>query len=321
MKNIIYPDADEGDDELLAGYRRDSLEKIGKFEIFYGPPEGYAEYLERTHNANALMIGWSLPVDVMREIKKLELISFSGIGAGNFIDLPAAAKQGVTVCNCPGYADNTVAEHTLALLLAAARHVPRLHTSLQNDHWNQSIEATELHGKTLGLIGFGGIAQRVCEFAKALGMQIKVWTRNPGAKRAAKHGIEFLKLDELLNTSDILSLHIALSEETENMLSAKQFATMKEGVILINTARGELINDEALVDALHSGKVKTAALDVFRTEPLPADHPFTKLDNVILSPHVAYNTPEARDKLYDITVNNIVHFYQGNPTNVIATPN
>ncbi|MDH3693038.1 MAG: hypothetical protein OER96_00510 [Gammaproteobacteria bacterium] len=318
MKIIVYPDADEGDDELLAGYRRDSLEKFGEFKVFSGPPNDNVEFLERTQDANALIIGWSLPVEVMREIKHLEVISFTGIGAGTYIDLPAASEQGATVCNCPGYADNTVAEHTLALLFAATRHLPKLHADIRHGKWNQALPGTELRGKNLGLIGFGGIAQRVCELANALGMQVKAWTRNPNDERAAKHGIEFVELDDLLRTSDVLSLHIALSEKTENLLGAKEFALMKDGVFLVNTARGELIDDEVLINALQSGKIQTAALDVFRKEPLPPNHPFTKLDNVILSPHVAYNTPEAREVLYDITVNNIVQFYKGVPINVVT---
>jgi len=320
MKNIVYPDADEGDDKLLLGHRRDSLEKFGEFEIFCGPPKDNDEFLERTQNANALMIGWSLPVEVMREIKQLEVISFTGIGAGTYIDLPAASKLGITVCNCPGYADNTVAEHTLALLLAATRHVPKLDADLRHGKWNQDLTGIELRGKSLGLIGFGGIAQRVCEFAKALGMHVKVWTLNPNTERAAKHDIDFVELEELLKTSDILSLHIALSEQTESLLGTKEFALMRDGVILINTARGELIKDDALINALQSDKIRTAALDVFRTEPLPTDHPFIKLDNVILSPHIAYNTPEARETLYYITINNILQFYKGSPINVVAAP-
>ena len=130
MKIIVYPDASEGIEEILAGRRRESLEKLGELKIFYDAPPDHQEFLRRVDGANALLVGWALPVEVMTQNPTLEILSFTGIGASNFIDLPAAAAQGITVCNCPGYADNTVAEHTLALLLAAARHLPQLDACL-----------------------------------------------------------------------------------------------------------------------------------------------------------------------------------------------
>ncbi len=319
MRKIIYPDADE-DDDLVAGKRLDLLRKLGNFEIHHGPPKDHTEFAKRVQSANALLLGWSLPVEVMRTMNDLEVISFSGVGAANFIDLPEARARGITVCNCPGYSSNTVAEHTLALLLAAVRHIPKLHAELKQGRWNQALMGIELRGKILGLIGFGGIAQRVAELAESFGMHIRVCTRNPSPERAAKHSVEFVQLDELLRTCDILSLHATLTEETKDLLGGKEFARMKDGVILVNTARGELIDEDALTDALRSGKVKTAALDVFRIEPLRRNHPFLQLDNVIMSPHVAYNTPEAREMLYDIAVDNLVKFYDGNPINVVVGP-
>ncbi|GIT53425.1 MAG: hypothetical protein Ct9H300mP16_05850 [Pseudomonadota bacterium] len=166
MKRIVYPDAGKGIEEVLAGRRRKSLERLGDLKIFYDTPPDHQEYLARIHGAHALLVGWSLPAEVMSQTPSLEVLSFTGIGAGNFIDLPAAMAQGITVCNCPGYADNTVAEHTIAFCFwqlpatcrgsmpgcgKAAGTSPKL--------------GTELRGKQLGLIGFGGIAQRVCQLA------------------------------------------------------------------------------------------------------------------------------------------------------------
>ena len=150
----------------------------------------------------------------MTQTPTLEILSFTGIGASNFIDLPAAAAQGITVCNCPGYADNTVAEHTLALLLAAARHLPQLDAELRGGRWNQSLDGMELRGKKLGLVGFGGIGRRVFKLARAFGMTVKVWTRNPSEARAREHDVEFVSLDKLLQTSDVISLHVALTDDT-----------------------------------------------------------------------------------------------------------
>ena len=320
MKIIVYPDASDGIEEILAGHRRQRLEKLGELKIFYDAPVDHQEYLRRINGAHALLVGWALPVEVMSQTSTLEILSFTGIGASNFIDLPAAASQGITVCNCPGYADSTVAEHTLALLLAAARHVPQLNTDLRNGLWNQSLDGMELGGKQLGIIGFGGIGRRVSELARAFGMSVKVWTRNPSETRAREHSIEFVSLNNLLQTSDVISLHVALTDDTKNLINAKNIRQMKPGSILINTARGEIIDEVALVDALSKHHLKSAGLDVYRQDPLPVDHPLIALDNVILSPHVAYNTPEASDAIYEIAVENIVKYYEGTPVNIVAAP-
>ena len=320
LKRIVYPDAGKGIEEVLAGRRRKSLERLGDLKIFYDTPPDHQEYLARIHGAHALLVGWSLPAEVMSQTPSLEVLSFTGIGAGNFIDLPAAMAQGITVCNCPGYADNTVAEHTIALLLAAARHVPRLDAGLREGRWNPSMLGTELRGKQLGLIGFGGIAQRVCQLARAFDMSICAWTRNPDAARTKAHGVTFVALDELVSTSDIVSLHVALTDDTQHMINRTRLEQMKPGTILINTGRGELVDEAALVEALSSEHLKAAGLDVYCTEPLPASHPLVALKNVVLSPHVAYHTPEANDALYEIAVENIVRYYAGDPINVIAHP-
>ena len=320
MKIIVYPDASEGIEEILAGHRRESLEKLGELKIFYDAPEDHQEFLRRVDGAHALLVGWALPVEVMAQTPTLEILSFTGIGASNFIDLPAAAAQGITVCNCPGYADNTVAEHTLALLLAAARHVPQLDAELRDGRWNQSIDGMELRGKQLGIIGFGGIGRRVFELARAFGMTVKVWTRNPSEARAREHGVEFVSLDNLLQTSDVISLHVALTDDTKGLIDAGRIKQMKPGSILINTARGEIVDESALVDALKERHLKAAGLDVYQQDPLPVEHPLLKLDNVVLSPHVAYNTPEASDAIYEIAVENIIKYYEGTPINVVANP-
>jgi len=320
VKNIVYPDASEGIEEILAGHRRESLEKLGDLMIFYDAPVDHQEFLRRVDGAHALLVGWALPVDVMTQTPTLEILSFTGIGASNFIDLPAAAAQGITVCNCPGYADNTVAEHTLALLLAAARHLPQLDAELRGGRWNQTLDGMELRGKQLGLVGFGGIGRRVFKLARAFGMTVKVWTRNPSEARAREHDVEFVSLDKLLQTSDVISLHVALTDDTIDLIDAGRIKQMKPGSILINTARGEVVEETALVDALRDGHLKAAGLDVYQQDPLPVEHPLLKLDNVVLSPHVAYNTPEAGDAIYEIAVENIVKYYEGNPINIVASP-
>ena len=241
MKIIVYPDASEGIEEILAGRRRKSLENLGELKIFYDAPVDHQEFLRRVDGAHALLVGWALPVEVMTQTPTLEILSFTEIGASNFIDLPAAASQGITVCNCPGYADSTVAEHTLALLLAVTRHVPQLDAELRNGRWNQSLNGIELRGKQLGIIGFGGIGRRVSELAHVIGMTVKVWTRNPSDARAREHNVEFLSLNNLLHTSDVISMHVALTHDTKNLIDTEKVKQMNPGTIHINTARGQLI--------------------------------------------------------------------------------
>ena len=320
MPKIVYPDAGENLDDELSEESRRRLDGLGGLAVHYGRPESDEDYLRRIGGARAILLGWDLPATVMLAAPALELVVFTGIGAARFVDLPRAAEKGVTVCNCPGYSDNTVAEHALALLLAAARHVPQLDSDLRAGRWNQSAMGMELRGKVLGIVGFGGIGQRFAALAKAIGMQILAWTRNPDPERARAAEVEFVALDRLLAESDAISLHVAGTPETEGMIDAAAIARMKSGVVLVNTARGELVDEEALIDALGSGRIRAAGIDVYREEPLPPSHPLLSLDNVALTPHVGYNTPEATVALHDIAVECLVRYFEGNPVNVVAAP-
>ena len=320
MPKIVYPDAGENLDEELSEASRQRLDALGGLAVHYGRPEGHEAYLRRIGDARAVLLGWDLPAEVMLAAPALELVVFTGIGAARFVDLPAAAAKGITVCNCPGYSDNTVAEHALALLLAAARHVPRLDAELRAGRWNQSAMGMELRGRTLGIVGFGGIGRRFAALAKALGMEVLAWTRSPDPERARAAGVEFVTVDRLLAECDAISLHLAGTPETEGLIDAAALARMKPGALLVNTARGELVDEDALVEALRSGRIRAAGIDVYREEPLPPSHPFLGLDNVVLSPHVAYNTPEAAIALHDIAVECLARYFAGDPVNVVAAP-
>ena len=317
---IVYPDANEPIAELMTGDRLARIREAGEFAIHVGQPQNDGQFIERIADADALMLGWGLPADVMRAAPSLELIAFVGIGAANFVDLDAAVKQGIMVCNTPGYADNTVAEHALAMMLALARHLGRLDRDLRAGRWNQAVPGMELRGKRLGLVGFGGIGARFADLARAVGMTVRAWTRNPSPERAHRHGVEFVALDTILRESDVISVHAALAPETRHLIDAKSLDRVKPGVIIINTARGEIIEEDALLCALRSGRVAGAALDVFHEEPVPSDHPILALDNVLVTPHVAYNTPEATHALLDISIDNIVSYSRGSPVNVVAAP-
>jgi len=319
-RRVVYPDASPQSAEALSGERLAKLEQVATLELHTENPANNSEFIARVRDANAMILGWGLPVEVMRAAPHLELIAFTGIGAGNFVDLEEAAKRGITVCNTPGYADHTVAEHALAMMLAVSKNLARLDQDLRRGFWNQSLPGVELRGKMLGLVGFGGIGARLAVLAHGIGMNVRAWTRNPSTERARRHGIEFADLDTVLRESDVISVHTALTEETRNLLDATSLARTKRGVLLVNTARGEIIDEDALLDALRSGHVAAAAIDVFHTEPLPSSHPLVQLDNVLLTPHTAFNTPQATLAILDISIDNVVQYFHGNPVNVVATP-
>ena len=314
---IVYPDAGEDARDILVGQRLQCLRDAGEFRVHYGRPQSHEEYVERIEGCSAILLGWDLPGEVMTSSTDLEVVSFTGIGVAKFVDLDMARERGITVCNCPGYSDNTVAEHALALTLAVARQIPRLDTSLRAGKWAPSM-GMELKGKQLGLIGFGGIAQRLARIAQGLQMKVVVWTRSPSDERAAAHGIEFAPLEDVLSTSDVVSVHIASNDDTREFLNRERLAMIREDAIFVNTARGEVVDESALVDTLAEGRIRGAGIDVFGEEPLPPGHPLTKLDNVVLSPHVAYSTPEAEEALFDIGIDNIVKYLEGTPINVVT---
>ena len=186
--------------------------------------------------------------------------------------------------------------------------------------WDQDTPGIGLVGKQLGLIGFGGIAQKVLKMAEGFGMNVKVWTRSPEKYQNDFSPDLFLDMETLLETSDFISLHLPLNDETQGMLGNPEISRIKAGAILINTARGGLLDETALIEALRSGQLKGAGLDVFAEEPLGDNHPLLSFENVVLSPHVAYNTPEAVKAIFDITVQNICSYFDGKPINVVAAP-
>ena len=233
---------------------------------------------------------------------RLRLLSVWGTGTDH-VDLASARQHGVTVTNTPGVSARSIAEHALALLFAVARRIPEMDAATRLGKWPRG-RSVELHGKTCGVVGYGAVGRHFARLAAALGMRVIVWTMHPD--RYA--GIDFVELDEIYRTSDAISLHLRLSPETESFVNAAQLASMKSTAILINTARGAIVHEEALVHALSTGRIAGAGLDVFATEPLPPQHPFTQLPNVVLTPHCAGITPEALEAGLQMAVDNIWHF-------------
>jgi D-3-phosphoglycerate dehydrogenase len=226
--------------------------------------------------------------DLLSRCPDLRHIVFLGTGASSFIDLAAAERHGITVHTIKGYGDTTVAEHTITLALSAARSVVKMDREVRAGQWRQ-IEGVQVLGKTLGIIGLGGIGRELARMAKGLGMQVVAWNRSPIEATL----VPLMSLDEVLTTADILCLTLALNEQTRGFLDRSRLAQTKRGVIFVNTARADIVDNAALAELLGQGHIRHAAIDVFSQEPPHADDPLLGLDNVTLTAHAGFMTPEA----------------------------
>jgi D-3-phosphoglycerate dehydrogenase / 2-oxoglutarate reductase len=267
-------------------------------------PEQYPELLDGA--AIAIVDHTALPTEIAKKCNGLKHVVFLGTGARSYMNPEELAELGITVHLIKGYGDTAVAESTIALMWAAARGIAEMDREMRAGNWLRE-DGMQLTGKTLGLIGFGGIAAEVARIALGGGMRVIAWNRTP--KKSSK--VEFVELDELLTESDVISLHLLLNDETRGFISRACIEAMKPGVILINTARGALVDEEAMIEALNAGQIRHAGLDVFNIEPLPVDHPLTKLRNVTLSAHSAFRTPEASENLIEASLQHCRRIVKG----------
>lgn len=228
-----------------------------------------------------------MPTDIVARCGDLRHVVFLGTGPQSYMDVEALRQLGVRVHAIKGYGDTSVAEHTIALMFACARDLARMDRDIRGGVWRPR-EGMQLKGRKLGIIGLGGIGAEVARIARGVGMEILAWNRTPRLDFGAPIAIE-----DLLGTADVVSLHLALTEDTKGFLGRTQLAMMKQGAMLINTARGALVDEQALIDALNGGHIARAGLDVFALEPLRADHPLARLDTVTLSAHSGFRTYEA----------------------------
>ena len=234
----------------------------------------------------------TLPTAMLAQCPGLKHVVFLGTGARSYMNPEELAALGITVHIIRGYGDTAVAEHAIALMWAAARDLGMMDRAIRSGTWPRT-EGMQLTGKTIGLLGYGGIGTEVARIAGGSGMKVLAWNRTP----KAAEGVTFVDLDSLLTQSDVLSVHLLLNDETRGFLSAERLAQLKPGALLVNTARGALIDEAALAAALRAGRLRHAALDVFVEEPLPPGHVFEGLENVTLSAHSAFRTPEASENL------------------------
>lgn len=242
---------------------------------------------------------------------KLKVISRAGIGYDK-IDLDAADRAGVYVTNTPGSFSNAVAEGALALMLAAVKNVVQFDAEVRKGVWEPFL-GNEIKGRTVGFLGFGSIAQRLAELLMPFEVRMLAFDTRPDLRAAEKYQVKYMDMDEVFREADILSLHMPLNRQTKGILNDRSFGEMKDGVVLVNTARGGLIEEAALIRALESGKVGAAGLDVFETEPVKRDNPLLRMRNVVIYPHATSLTHEAYKVTFNMAVDNILEALSGGP--------
>jgi D-3-phosphoglycerate dehydrogenase len=240
-----------------------------------------------------------LPTDVAKQCKGLKHVVFLGTGARSYMNVEELAALGIEVHLIKGYGDTAVAECAFALMWSAAKSFAYMDRGMRAGNWLR-MDGMQLTGKTVGLVGYGGIAAEMARLCLGVGMKVLAWNRS---KKDAPDGVTFVELDQLLKLSHVVSMHLLLNDETRGFLSAERIAKMRPGAILVNTARGAVVDEAAMIAALQSKQLGHAGLDVFDIEPLPKDHPLTKLDNVTLSAHSAFRTPEASENLIEAALN------------------
>jgi len=258
-------------------------------------------------------------------LSKVPTVKYIGVLATgyNVVDVKAANEQNIAVTNIPAYGTNAAAQFVMGLLLEICHHIGDHNHSVQKGDWTKSIDfcywnspLIELEGKTIGLIGFGKIGQATAKIAMAFGMNVLVHSRTV-KKEFECSNLRFVSLDEVLSTSDVISLHCPLNEATENIICSKNISKMKDGVLLINTSRGGLVNEQDLANALNTDKIYAAALDVVSAEPMDKTNPLLTAKNCIITPHIAWATKEARQRLMNTAVGNLSSFLRGNPVNTV----
>ena len=308
-----YPEQIQGSPHL------ERLEPYGDVILYTDRPADARDKLERARDADVIIntrgaVNW--PGDDLRSLPKLRMITTCSIGT-DMIDLVTATELGIVVSNQAGRTAKHVAEHIFGLMLAAAKRAAFQTAELKAGRWTRVVNIY-LQGKTLGVIGTGNIGAEVARLSKALGMDVIAWTFNPSAERASELGVRYVELDELLSRSDVVSLNVRLSDDTREMIGERELRLMKPGCLLVNGGRGELVNTQELVRALDSGHLAGAAVDVFDQEPIPPGHPLLSCEQVVLTPHLADQTPEGIEALNEGAVDNVIAFLEGRPQSVVT---
>jgi phosphoglycerate dehydrogenase-like enzyme len=310
-----------GDDppQLQGSPHLDRLRARGEVHLYTDRPADDEEKARRVAEAVCVInsrsaVKW--PGPLLSRLTGLKMITVCGIGTDS-IDVAAARELGITVCNVPDRTAPIVAEHALALMLAAARRMAYQTELMRRGGW-RTADNVYLRGKMLGVVGAGPIGAELARLARAIGMNVQAWTFHPSLERSTRLGIPFVPLEELLRTSDVVSLHVKLTDRTHGLIGRRELAMMKPGAILVNTARGAVVDSAALAEALNAGHLGAAGIDVFEVEPVPPDHPLLRCEQVVLTPHVADQNPEGMEILNQTAVDNVLAFLDGTPQNVVG---
>jgi D-3-phosphoglycerate dehydrogenase len=309
---VIVP----GDDppQIADSPALDRLAGRAEVVVYKDRPASDEEKLERVRDAEVILnsrsaITWREPE--FAQLPKLGLIATCSVGT-DAIDLVAAKERGIVVSNQPGVNAPFVAEHMFGLMFAVAKQAAVQTAALRKGQWLLPTNVM-LQGKRLGIVGTGAIGAEMARLGRAIGMEVVAWTFSPTPERAASLGVEFVSLEELLETSDVVSLHVRLSPDSTCLIGAAELARMKPTAILLNGARAAVVDHAALVETLEEGRIFGAGIDVFSPEPVPADDPILACERVVLTPHAADQTPEAVVATNEAAVDNIIAFLEGRP--------
>ncbi|MDQ7188543.1 D-2-hydroxyacid dehydrogenase [Lactococcus lactis] len=318
MTNIVVLDGYELNRDL----HWELLSKLGNCNFYNRTPDDNNEILKRIGNADAIIIHKTLINKfILNSSPNLKYIGIMGTGY-DVVDIDSAKKSGVIVSNVPTYASDAVAQFTFSLLLEVTSQVG-LHNQLIHDNkWSEAPDFTfwskplfELKGKTMGLIGYGNIAQKVAKIAHAFSMNVIFYNHN--AIPVTENWLKQVSLDELLEISDVISLHVIQTSDTINLINKHTISKMKPSVIVLNTARGKLINERDITDALNKGRIFALATDVVSKEPITKDNPLLTAKNCFITPHIAWAPLETRERLLQITINNLKLYLKGEAINIV----
>ena len=295
------------------------LKPHGELVMYPDVPTAMDEQMRRVSNAHVIintgiLIDW--PREALRALPNLRMMTTSGAGTDH-IDLEAASELGVVVSNQPGQTAVVVAEHIIGLMFAVAKRAGFQTAEVRASRWHMRRNVT-LRGKTLGVIGTGFVGREVARQAMAIGMEVIAWSFHPSQEWADSLGVQYVELDDLLSQADAVSPHVRLSDQSAGMIGKKELALMKGGAMLVNASRGGVIDTHALADALNSGHLVGAGLDVYDPEPLPPDHPIFSCENVVFTPHQANQTAEGIELINEGAVSNVLAFLEGRPRNVVT---
>ena len=319
MKIVVLDGYTENPGDLSWG----GLEELGEVTVYDRTSYVDAPIIaERIGNAEVVVLNKTpLSKETIDKCPNIKLIAVLATGY-NVVDYNYAKEKGIPVVNVPTYGTASVSQFSIALLLEICHHIGHHNESVHAGNWANNVDwcywdypLVELEGKTIGIIGFGSIGQQEGRIAKALGMKVLANDLYPNA--SGKEIAEYVDLDTLFASADVITLHCNLTPENTGLINKENIAKMKDGAILINNARGQLINERDVADALNSGKLAAAGLDVVYTEPIKADNPLLKAKNCVITPHISWAPKESRQRIMDITVDNIKAFLAGNAVNVV----